>query len=142
MNWLRICATAGWLGLAMSGRAQPYSVNWFTLEAGATSSGGVYSVSSAMGQPDAGVMSGGSFTLEGGFWPASAVRIAPVPTLRVQRIGDQLSISWSPATPGFSLEMTGELGAPAWLPAPSGNANPTTLTPSANSTFYRLAKKP
>src|SRR2546421_7024256 len=48
--------------------AQNYSIDWFTIDGGGgTSTGGVYSVSGTIGQPDAGHMSGGEFTLYCGF---------------------------------------------------------------------------
>src|SRR6266704_3127395 len=50
-------------------RAQNYSIDWFTIDGGGgTSTGGVFSVSGTIGQPDAGRMSGGNYTLDGGFW--------------------------------------------------------------------------
>jgi hypothetical protein len=40
--------------------AQPYSIDWFTIDgSGGTSTGGVYQVSGSIGQPDAGTVSGG-----------------------------------------------------------------------------------
>jgi hypothetical protein len=46
-----------------------YSIDWHTVDGGGgTSAGGVYTVSGTVGQPDAGKLSGGSYTLEGGFW--------------------------------------------------------------------------
>jgi hypothetical protein len=49
--------------------AQQYSVDWFTIDGGGgTSTGGVFTVSGTIGQPDAGQMSGGTYTLSGGFW--------------------------------------------------------------------------
>jgi hypothetical protein len=46
-----------------------YSIDWSTIDGGGgTSTGGVYSVTGTIGQPDAGKMSGGNFTLDGGFW--------------------------------------------------------------------------
>lgn len=62
-----------YLGLAAlvpaAALAQP-SISWYTIDGGGgTSSGGVYSVSGTIGQPDAGgPMTGGSFSLYGGFW--------------------------------------------------------------------------
>ena len=50
-------------------RAQNYAIDWYTIDGGGgTSTGGVFSVSGTIGQPDAGVMSGGNFTVQGGFW--------------------------------------------------------------------------
>ena len=43
---------------------------WFSIDGGGStsSSGGGYSLSGTIGQPDAGVISGGNFTVQGGFW--------------------------------------------------------------------------
>jgi hypothetical protein len=49
-----------------------FEITWYTIDAGGTSnaSGGVFSLSGTIGQPDAGpVMTGGNFSLSGGFWP-------------------------------------------------------------------------
>ena len=49
--------------------AQSYSIDWHTIDSGGgTSTGGGYTMSGAIGQPDAGKMSGGAYTLDGGFW--------------------------------------------------------------------------
>ena len=41
-----------------------FAVSWWTVDGGGgTSTGGVYSVSGTVGQPDAGMMSGGTYTL-------------------------------------------------------------------------------
>src|SRR5258705_2546512 len=48
-----------------------YSIDWFTIDGGGgTSTGGVYSVSGTIGQPDANAqpMTAGNFSLVGGFW--------------------------------------------------------------------------
>src|SRR6266849_5369461 len=66
------------------GQAQNYSVDWFTIDGGGgTSTGGSYSVSGIIGQPDAGHLSGGNFTLDGGFWGIIAAVPSPPPPLRV-----------------------------------------------------------
>jgi hypothetical protein len=51
--------------------AAQYSLTWYTIDGGGRSvtSGGSYSLGSTIGQPDAGrALSGGSYTLTGGFW--------------------------------------------------------------------------
>src|SRR5437870_10542341 len=69
------------LGLAFllatfAAHAQTYSIGWHTIDGGGgTSTGGVYSVSGTIGQPDAGcAMTGGNFSLTGGFWALAAVQ--------------------------------------------------------------------
>lgn len=61
--------------LAQSGG--PYDLSWFAVDSGGgTSSGGEYVLSGAVGQPDAGVvLSGGDYTLAGGFWGGGAVAV-------------------------------------------------------------------
>src|ERR1039458_8824272 len=63
--------------MALMAHAQSYNVDWYTIDGGGgTSTGGVYSVTGTIGQPDAGYMSGGNYTLQSGFWGI----IAAVPT--------------------------------------------------------------
>ncbi len=57
-----------------------YTLDWFRVAGGGgASSGGAYTVSSSIGQPDAGTLSGGSFSLVGGFWN-EAIAATPTPT--------------------------------------------------------------
>jgi len=47
-----------------------YELSWSTIDGGGgTSSGGPYTLTGTIGQPDAGAMSGGGYELLGGFWP-------------------------------------------------------------------------
>jgi hypothetical protein len=47
-----------------------YDLTWHTIDGGGVmrSTGGNFELSGTIGQPDAGAMSGGNFTLTGGFW--------------------------------------------------------------------------
>ena len=128
-----------WLGLA-SALAQSYSIDWWTVDGGGgTSTGGVYMVSGTIGQPDAGVMSGGNFTVQGGFWPGIIVpSTGETPTLFIQRSGDSVTISWSPAPAGFELEATTDLVGAVWTAAPAGN--PVTIPSTGPARYYRLRK--
>jgi len=51
-----------------------YDLSWSTVDGGGAtwSEGGGYSLGGTIGQPDAGVLSGGGYTLAGGFWPGGA----------------------------------------------------------------------
>jgi hypothetical protein len=66
---LHISAWCLTLLLAANALAQNYSIDWFTVDGGGgTSTGGVFSLSGTIGQPDAGHLGGGDFALDGGFW--------------------------------------------------------------------------
>ncbi len=57
---------------------QAYQLDWWTVDSGGGSShSGIYSMSGTIGHPDAGSLSGGEFTLAGGFW-SGAVSVPPV----------------------------------------------------------------
>src|SRR5213083_3438116 len=84
--------------------AQSYSIDWFTIDGGGgTSTGGVYSVSGTIGQPDAGHMSGGNFSLDGGFWSIiAAVQLPGSPLLRiVLTTTNTVVVAWSAPSTGF-----------------------------------------
>jgi hypothetical protein len=53
--------------LAQSGGG--YDLTWFTVDGGGgASAAGSYVLNGTLGQPDVGAPSGGSYTLEGGYW--------------------------------------------------------------------------
>ena len=62
--------------LAVRASAQSYSIDWYTLDdGGSTSTGSVYSISGTVGQPDAGsAMSGVNYSITGGFWSLFALQ--------------------------------------------------------------------
>jgi hypothetical protein len=132
------------LALATRALAQSYSIDWFTIDGGGgTSTGGVYSVSGTIGQPDAGgPMTGGQYSLIGGFWALPiGVQTTGAPTLTiVPTAPGQATISWSPNTPGFVLQETVSLSPPNWVNAPSGATNPITVPATLPKKFYRLFK--
>jgi hypothetical protein len=48
-----------------------YDLSWWTVDGGGgTASGGSYTLTGTIGQPDAGVLTGGDYTFGGGFWGA------------------------------------------------------------------------
>ena len=59
------------LALAQEG----YDLSWWTADSGGYtfSTGPSYSQGGTIGQPDAGVMTGPGYRLDGGFWPGGAV---------------------------------------------------------------------
>ena len=126
----------------LSGRGQ-YVFDWHTIDGGGgTSTGGVYSVTGTIGQPDAGAMSGGSYTLTGGFWALPiAEQTTNAPTLIIAPAAPGFAlISWSPDTPGFVLQERASLSSGSWADAPGGTNNPVTVPAALPTTFYRLHK--
>jgi hypothetical protein len=56
-----------------------YDLTWFSIDGGGgQSSGSGYALIGTLGQPDAGVLSGGGYQLAGGFWPAATSQNQPV----------------------------------------------------------------
>ena len=50
-----------------------YEIPWFTVDSGGATigAGGEFTLGGTVGQPDAGALSGGEYTLLGGFWAGS-----------------------------------------------------------------------
>lgn len=130
--------------LTTSAHAQSYSIDWHTIDGGGgTSSGGGYSVSGTISQPDAGgSMNGGQYSVTGGFWVLPfAVQTPGRPTLTIVPFGPgQARISWTPNTPGYVLQQSSSLSPASWVDAPSGAANPVTVPATLPVKFYRLRK--
>ena len=56
--------------LAASTAGAQYEISWYTIDGGGgTSSGGVYTLTGTIGQPDAAYSAGGNYEMLGGFWP-------------------------------------------------------------------------
>lgn len=58
---------------ATTARAQSFDLSWHTIDCGGAifSVGGAFQLGGTIGQPDAAVMTGGTFELIGGFWAAA-----------------------------------------------------------------------
>jgi hypothetical protein len=121
-----------------------YSIDWHTIDGGGgTSTGGVFSISGTIGQPDAGgLMTNGPYSLVGGFWALPTLVQTPgAPTLFITNTAPGFaSIWWTPLTPGFTLQFTDSLSPTNWLNAPSGTNNPATVPVAVPARFYRLFK--
>ena len=137
-----LCALAASAGTAA---AQTFNIDWFTIDGGGgTSTGGVYAVSGTLGQPDAGVASGGNYSLIGGFWGAVVpVQQAGAPTLFIANLQNgSVKVTWTPNTPGFVLQEAGMLNPTpiAWTNAPVAYTNGATIPASMQTRFFRLVK--
>ena len=136
--------------LPVSARCQSYAIDWFTIDGGGgTSTGGVYSVSGTIGQPDAGRMTGTGYALDGGFWGfVGAIQTVGSPLLSVERIGASVRVFWPASTAGFVLDEATVLGGPpsSWnLVANPYETNATqisiTISAPIGAKYYRLRKQ-
>jgi hypothetical protein len=93
--------------LAQAGR---YNLRSWTIDGGGgASSGGAYALGGTVGQLDAGILTGHTYTLVGGFW-GGASAAAPTPTA------------------------TGVITPPTATPVPATMTPTATMTPAATST--------
>jgi hypothetical protein len=130
--------------MAVALRAQPFSIDWFTIDGGGgTSTGGAFSLSGTIGQPDAGAMGGGSFSLEGGFWAgATAIQTPGAPFLYVSNSVSGAVVYWERPASGFVLDETTTLAPASWTQRPwPYQTNSThifiTVSPTGHR-FFRL----
>ncbi len=126
--------------------AQNYSINWYKVAGGGgTSSGGTYQISGTIGQHDAGgPMTGGNYSLIGGFWAQISVIQTPgAPTLYIKYSGNSVTVYWNGS--GWSLQQNNNLTAPAGWTDSSGvtseyGLNWLNFTSPTGSLFFRLSK--
>jgi hypothetical protein len=121
--------------------AQSFSIDWFTIDGGGgTSSGGNFAVTGTIGQPDTGTLTGGAYTLRGGFWGAFVpVQVDGVPLLVIEAgAPGSVTVRWDPDTPGYVLEYTDDLGSGQWTEAAFPATNPVTILTSPEIRFFRL----
>jgi hypothetical protein len=138
-------------GVAATAALAQYSIDWYKVSGGGgTSTSGVYSVSGTIGQPDAGgPMTGGNYSLTGGFWALYAVQTPGAPLLTITTAGNLITVWWPRTAESWRLERTNTVaGASApWPPVPppyQTNADTVSVTftnglPVGNQ-FYRLHK--
>jgi hypothetical protein len=127
--------------------AQSYSIDWFTIDGGGgTSTGGVYSVSGTIGQPDAGAtLSGGNYSVDGGFWSFAAVVQTPgAPLLSIRVTApNTVVVSWPSPSTGFLLQTNNNLATTNWnnyggTVGDNGTVKSVTNSPPAGNLFFRL----
>ncbi len=133
------------------GEAQTYTIDWYKIAGGggtSTNASGTYQVTGTIGQADAsGAMTGGSYSLTGGFWSIISVIQTPgVPNLFIIPNGaNSVKVIW-PATGTYTLQQNADLKTPAgW--ATTGfsitngfGTNFCTISPPSGNLFFRLTQ--
>ena len=135
---------------SIAGLAQSYSIDWHTIDGGGgTSTGGVHQVSGTIGQPDAGpTMSGGNYSVDGGFWSLLATVQTPgAPLLSITRTTtNTVTVSWPSPSLNWTLQQnTNGVGSVNWSNVTSGVTDNGTIkyllvNPPTGTRFYRLTK--
>jgi hypothetical protein len=136
------------LGLlfCQSARAQSYSIDWYKIAGGGgTSTAGPYAVTGTIGQHDAGgPMTGGNYSLTGGFWAlVSVVQTPGAPTLYISHAGNTVTVYWQNVS-GWNLQQNSNLSSPSgwtinssWTT--SNGTNYLNLASPAGNLFFRLS---
>ncbi len=129
----------------MRARAQ-YSIDWYKVSGGGgTSTGGVYTVSGTIGQHDAGgPMTGGNYSLTGGFWALYALQTPGAPVLSIRLTATNTAmVYWPSPSTGFELLQTSSVTDTNWVTPPQPVTDNSTIkyiivNPPAGQRFYRL----
>ena len=142
MKKIILCLAALCLS-ATAAMAQSYNIDWHKIAGGGgmNSTGGVYTLSGSIGQPDAGrTMTDGYYSLTGGFWAIYAVQTVGAPVLNITKTGNKAVVWWDPSVSGWTLQTNVNLTTPAtwgnYLGAVVNNS--ATNAPPPNDLFFRL----
>ena len=140
MFWLLASASQHW--------PSSTSIDWYKVSGGGgTSTNGQYAVSGTIGQSDAGAMSGGNYSLTGGFWSLiAAVQTPGAPTLTITHSGTSVIVSWPYPSSGWTLQQNSSVAnksgwqTSGYTITNNGVINSITITPPTGNLFFRLAK--
>jgi hypothetical protein len=133
-------------GLCLPAVAQQYSIDWYKFAGGGgTSTNGQYAISGTIGQHDAGgPMTGGNYSLTGGFWALiSVVQTPGAPSLFISHSGNTITVYWQNVS-GWTLHQNGSLANTngwslnsSWTT--SNGSNYLNLTSPPGNLFFRLS---
>jgi hypothetical protein len=134
------------LCLAITAHAQNYAIDWYKIAGGGgTCTGSVYSISGTIGQHDAGgPMTGGGYSITGGFWSLFAVQTAGAPILRIALTPTNTAmVYWPSAFTNFNVQVKSNLASALWSPATetiqdNGTNKFIIVNPPTGTRFYRL----
>lgn len=134
--------------LASLGTAGNFAVDWHQISGGGgTVTQSPDAVNGTVGQPATGLLAGGTYTVQGGFWAFAASRpAASAPVLAIQRTAaGTILLSWPVTTAGFVLQGSVSLTSPEWtvvasFPSTDGLSLMAAPSPVSGLHFFRLAK--
>src|ERR1019366_6830439 len=124
-------------------RAQQYSIDWYKVaDGGGVSTNAPYQLSGTIGQQDASsAMTGGNYSLTGGFWSLYALQTPGAPLLTITFSGNQAIVSWPLSVTGWTLQTNNNLSTGTWgnYLGPVVN-NSATVTSKVGNLFFRLTQ--
>src|ERR1019366_6425788 len=131
---------------AVVAHAQQYSIDWYKVSGGGgASTGGVYSVRAPTAHHAAGgPMTGGNYSLTGGFWAMYAVQTPGAPVVSIELTTTNTAmVYWPSPSTGFNLQVNTNLATTNWTaPSQSTTDNGTIkyiiVNPPTGKGFYRL----
>lgn len=113
-----LAAPTAWVYAQVGGN---FDLSWSTIDGGGgTSTGSTFNLKDTIGQPDAGAQSGGSFSIEGGFWSSGPSMPTNTPT------------NTPTSTPTVTLTRT-RTPSPTATPTNPSTQTPTSTPPSTPS---------
>ena len=146
-NFICFLMFATCIGLSPAARGQSYSIDWYKVAAGGgTSSNGNFTVSVTIGQPDAtanSTLTGGNYSLTGGFWSLSAVQTAGYPALFIRLAAPNVAVvSWLNVG-SHTLQTNSNLATGSWNNyggslSPTNGTNNVTINPAVGNLYFRL----
>ena len=89
-------------------------------------------------------MTGGNYSLTGGFWSLFAVQTPGAPTLQIFLTTTNTAVVQWPSSSGYSLKQSGSLSNPSWVTPPqtvndNGTYKYIVVNPPTGNRFYRLS---
>jgi hypothetical protein len=130
--------------------AEEFRINWYSVDGGGgTSAGADFVLTSTIGQADAGFLSGGEYSLAGGFWTVVTGVVSPPepgPRLMVSLGPDgAVILQWPSSATGFVLQHSSRLTPNSWsdsdIPVDDdGISRSVILERPAELLFFRLHK--
>jgi hypothetical protein len=123
-----------------------FSISWYKISGGGGgSSNGQYIISGTIGQHDAGgPMTGGSYSVTGGFWALYAVQTINAPLLTIVLTPTNTAVvSWPSPSTGFALQQSSSVSGTTWATPPetlhdNGVNKYIVVNPPTGDRYYRL----
>ncbi len=125
------------IALGAGAQAQPYSVDWHTIDgSGGVSTGAAYSLRGRTGSTGADILMGGRYVLEPVDYGSQDQR----PKVFIQLTETTVTMSFSPTRFGYRVEATESLSNPLWASVPSSDAETITVPVAGVTKYFRLIR--